>query len=69
MVLVKDILSRYGAWSGQLVNYRKSGIFFSANVPEEEQHELSSLLGVELMEKDAVYLGFPLFMSQAPTSS
>lgn len=69
MVLVKDILSKYGAWSGQLVNYRKSGIFFSANVPEEEQHELSSLLGVELMEKDAVYLGFPLFMSRAPTSS
>lgn len=69
MTNVKEILSSYGAWSGQQVNYRKSSILFSANVDETEQQVLASSLGVQLMERDAIYLGFPLFMNRAPTTS
>lgn len=43
---IKQILNSYELYSGQAVNFQKSGIFFSSNVRRDKQDELKEVLGV-----------------------
>ncbi|XP_024178198.1 uncharacterized protein LOC112184155 [Rosa chinensis] len=49
--------------SGQQINYEKSCISFSKNVPRWKQDELASLLGVRRVDKHDKYLGLPTELS------
>ena len=56
---MKDILGFYGAVSGQVINFSKPGVFFSANVPFHQKAALSQLLGVSSPLNTGKYLGLP----------
>lgn len=43
---IKNLFNSYESMSGQAVNYRKSGIFFSANVRMDKQMEIMDVLAV-----------------------
>lgn len=45
--------------SGQAINFKKSGIFFSANVRWDKQRELTSVLGVHNDLRESKYLALP----------
>ncbi|CAN1318107.1 LINE-1 retrotransposable element ORF2 protein [Linum perenne] len=55
----KDIIARYSAISGQLVNEEKSAMFFSKNTPDEVVRNISGMLGVAMDIKLGKYLGLP----------
>ncbi|KAH9649980.1 reverse transcriptase domain-containing protein [Citrus sinensis] len=57
--LVKNILAMYGSTSGQIANYNKSSISFSANTKEEAIRHVCGILGVEVIEGHGFYLGLP----------
>lgn len=56
---VKGLLNNYEKWSGQSVNYKKLGVFFSANVGRDKQMELCEVLGVHNSITNSNYLGLP----------
>lgn len=58
--LVK-ILDLFSQGSGQLINYDKSGIFFSNSVSNSEAREILQILKVGRVRVDDKYLGVPLF--------
>jgi len=60
MEKIKKILNLYGSFSGQLVNFSKSSIFFSKNLSYSAQLDLTQVLGVCLVQADSQYLGGPL---------
>lgn len=62
---VKMLLNEYKAQSGQAVNYRKLGIFFSSNVRRDKQTQISSILGVQNEFKDSKYLGLPSLIGRS----
>lgn len=45
-VVCRDILESFAGASGQLINFEKSSLSFSKNVPEPLQVSISSILGV-----------------------
>lgn len=57
--VIKMVLNDYGGESRQVVNYQKSGIFFSANVKMDKQLEIRDILGVQNDLGDSKYLGLP----------
>lgn len=64
---VKSILSNYEQCSGQSVNYTKSGIYFSANIRQDKQAELSNILGVHNSIVGTNYLGLPSLVGRSKT--
>ncbi|KAK8623919.1 hypothetical protein V6N13_065279 [Hibiscus sabdariffa] len=54
-----EVLSKYGAMSGQRVNYDKSLVFFSSNVGCDDKTRISSVLGVRISNNPERYLGLP----------
>uniref|UniRef100_A0A803Q328 Reverse transcriptase domain-containing protein n=1 Tax=Cannabis sativa TaxID=3483 RepID=A0A803Q328_CANSA len=56
---IQGILCDYSRASGQLVNYTKSGLYFSPNTTPELQHEIATLLGIPVRETMDKYLGLP----------
>ncbi|XP_060969051.1 uncharacterized protein LOC133036541 [Cannabis sativa] len=56
-------LEEYCACSGQAVNYHKSTVHFTSGVSLAQAREISELLNMKRMKKDATYLGLPLFRS------
>ena len=54
---IQSILSSYARFSGQAVNFQKSGIFFSANVRRDKQEEIKHTLGVSNDVGNGKYLG------------
>lgn len=56
---IKSLLNEYGCKFGQVVNYQKSGIFFSTNVRRNKQQEIKYILGVHSDLGDSKYTGFP----------
>ena len=65
---ISEILEKYNLWSGQLVNRRKSGIFFfSKHTQRATQRSIKSILHIRALKRDTIYLGAPLFLTKAPT--
>ncbi|KAL6185364.1 hypothetical protein ACLB2K_041498 [Fragaria x ananassa] len=63
MLCMKDIFVTYETMSGQQINYEKSSVSFSRNVPLWKQHDLAAVLGVQRVEKHEKYLGLPIELS------
>ena len=58
-LVVKQILETYGCASGQLINFSKSSISFSANVQERAVSQICGTLDVNATEDHGTYLGLP----------
>ncbi|CAL1383881.1 unnamed protein product [Linum trigynum] len=56
---ILDLISNYGAITGQEVNINKSSIFFSANVPVDEKASIIAHLGFASLNCHSKYLGVP----------
>lgn len=54
---VKEILQQYCSCTGQELNWNKSSIHFSANVPAPTRSTLSHLLGMKACDHTGTYLG------------
>lgn len=57
--VIKEGLQRFRYCLGQKINFLKSTMLCSPNVPEEEARRLSAFLGVPLTLKLGKYLGAP----------
>ncbi|XP_062028872.1 uncharacterized protein LOC133744858 [Rosa rugosa] len=66
---IQDVIETYGRASGQLVNFDKSSVVFSKNVSDFMQDEVSSLLGVEVVESHERYLGLPTYVGRKKTAT
>ncbi|KAL8149291.1 hypothetical protein AgCh_006337 [Apium graveolens] len=66
--VVKMLLNAYGRESGQVVNYHKSAIFFSANVRMDKKQEIKDILGVQNDLGDNKYLGLPSLIGRSKKS-
>ncbi|XP_062006063.1 uncharacterized protein LOC133723263 [Rosa rugosa] len=66
---IQDVIETYGRASGQLVNFDKSSVVFSRNVSNFMQDEVSSLLGVEVVESHERYLGLPTYVGRKKTAT
>lgn len=62
---VKLLLNDYGSSSGQMINYQKSGIFFSANVRRDKQQEIKGVLEVHNELRNSKYLGLPSLIGRS----
>ncbi|XP_026378732.1 uncharacterized protein LOC113273187 [Papaver somniferum] len=56
-----DILNLFGDTSGQLIDFNKSGVFFSRNTDPSLIPAISNIMGVKVLQLDDKYLGSPLF--------
>lgn len=61
---MKRILHEYEVASGQCINFHKSALCFSPNVPSDRKEYLASLLGVSVVEDLGYYLGLPSHISR-----
>ena len=57
--IVNDCLGRFCCASGQRVSCTKSRIYFSTNVTQDMQHDISQILNMEATEDLGLYLGMP----------
>lgn len=65
VVNVKSILNDYAEKFGQVINLRKSGIFFSSNVKRDKRIQLSEALGVHNDIASSNYLGLPSLIGRS----
>ncbi|KAA3453713.1 reverse transcriptase [Gossypium australe] len=56
---INDTLEVYAQYTGQEINFDKSGIFFSSNVEQNKREEVCRVLGVDRSNKLEKYLGLP----------
>lgn len=56
---IKAKLNLYEKFKGQVINFQKSCIFFSANFRREKQQELSLILGVQIIFEGVTILTYP----------
>lgn len=61
---VKDILDNYCSMSGQLVNFNKSATYFSKSAYQLRCKNLSTMLGVRIMNESERYLGNPILFKR-----
>ncbi|XP_008242862.1 PREDICTED: uncharacterized protein LOC103341160 [Prunus mume] len=57
---LKGLLDDYCLASGQLINYEKSSLMFSANTPEDVKTNISSIMGIRGFDNSGIYLGIPM---------
>jgi hypothetical protein len=62
---MKNILATYEAASGQTINFQKSEIFCSRNVPGNIQTSISNLVGVNAVLGTGKYLGLPSMIGRS----
>ncbi|KAH9670971.1 reverse transcriptase domain-containing protein [Citrus sinensis] len=62
--LVKQVLTVYGKAAGQVVNFSKSSISFSANVSEANVWQLCELLEVNATTNHGAYLGLSSYIGR-----
>lgn len=62
---VKTVLKSYDVLSSQVVNYQKSGIFFSANVREDKQQDIKDIFAVQNDLSESNYLGLPSLIGRS----
>ncbi|KAG5523350.1 hypothetical protein RHGRI_035240 [Rhododendron griersonianum] len=63
--VIKGVLEEYGKASGQLINFEKSGVFFSSNMNDFDKQLCCDFLGVNLLKGDSKYLGLPSFWGRS----
>ncbi|CAN1804672.1 Putative ribonuclease H protein At1g65750 [Linum perenne] len=61
---VKELFEKYGIASGQLINFAKSGIFFSKSTDAALQDGVKAILGVYEPFDRGKYLGMPSFVGR-----
>ncbi|XP_026416522.1 uncharacterized protein LOC113311954 [Papaver somniferum] len=66
---LKDILNIFGDTSGQLINFTKSGAFFSKDTDPALMPIICKLLGVQVLPLNDKYLGSPLFTHRSKIQS
>ncbi|CAN1315043.1 Transposon TX1 uncharacterized 149 kDa protein [Linum perenne] len=59
LVELRSLFNRYQLLSGQRINYAKSSVLFSKNVPSPLKREYSTLLGMNGQNPSPNYLGAP----------
>lgn len=59
---VSNCLDQFCRWSGQRINFMKSGSFFSSNTSNRTKAEIKKFCGLGELPKDSKYLGNPFFM-------
>ena len=57
--MLMNILGRYGAATGQVINPQKSSIMFGKSVREENKIRVKHILGIEEEGGEHKYLGLP----------
>lgn len=57
--MLLNILERYGAVTGQMINQSKSSIIFGKGVTDENKTQVKHKLGIQTEGGDAKYLGLP----------
>lgn len=62
---VKALLINYEKCSGQSVNFQKSGVFFSANIRRDLQHQISNVLEVHNDLSNTKYLVLPSLVGRS----
>lgn len=62
---IKKLLVDYEKLSGQSVNFRKSGVYFSLNVAEDKRREISQILEVHNEITNTMYLGLPSLVGRS----
>ncbi|KAM5569502.1 hypothetical protein ABKV19_016829 [Rosa sericea] len=63
----RQLLNTYEKASGQKINFQKSSVVFSRNVPVETQQVLAAIVGVECVEEHDRYLGLPMRVGKSKT--
>lgn len=53
--------NRFGAASGHLINFSKSGVLLSANASQEDYEYICAKVGAPMMDKKSKYLNLPSF--------
>lgn len=59
---VKDCLTKYKQVLGQIINFNKSSIMFSASTSQEVEYNICDLLWVQVCDHHGKYLGAPSFI-------
>ena len=67
--VLNDILRAYENASGQKINFEKSSISFSRNVPMDQQMDLARILDVQRVDKHESYLGLPMDISYSKNAA
>lgn len=62
-------LNSYCEWFGQLVNFSKSGVFFSKNTCKGQRRAIERILNLKSFKSNAFYLGNPLFLGRSKIKS
>ncbi|GMI87604.1 hypothetical protein HRI_002429700 [Hibiscus trionum] len=63
-VVIQELLSVYASCSGQLINFEKSGIFFSVNSSEDNKADVRRILGISQGFNPEKYLGLPIVVGR-----
>ncbi|CAH9135001.1 unnamed protein product, partial [Cuscuta epithymum] len=63
--IVKTVLEDYEVASGQVINYNKSTISFSANISSDRREGYREMFSVQPMETGAKYLGLPSLVGRS----
>ena len=64
---INNILQRYEACSGQMINREKSSILFSKNTKRATKHEVLAVLGPNSESYGGKYLGLPTYIGRNKT--
>ncbi|XP_055960799.1 uncharacterized protein LOC126686586 [Mercurialis annua] len=67
--VILEILHQYAYYSGQFINYAKSTVFFSNNIPSDWRSHFSSTLGVSDNAYEGTYLDLPLCILHSKTQT
>ncbi|KAL9659562.1 hypothetical protein QQ045_024369 [Rhodiola kirilowii] len=62
--VISDLLHAYERVSGQVINYGKSELMLSPNVPIDLKEEVPRLLSIKLVACHEKYLGLPLLLKR-----
>ncbi|XP_024164510.1 uncharacterized protein LOC112171581 [Rosa chinensis] len=64
---IREILNIYAKASGEKINFQKSSMVFSKNVPIAMQISMATILAVQRVEEHDRYLGLPLHVGKSKT--
>ena len=59
---VLDTLKQFSLITGQTINYSKSGVQYSQNIPNRHRRMIRNILKIKEMRDKEKYLGTPLFL-------